>query len=72
MTLQRRIPQVSLDGSDELEAPPLSGGRTGATPTRTVGPHNLMTKDTEVPSHVKSGHEPVTALPAERQARKDF
>jgi hypothetical protein len=56
----------------------MSGGRTpnqrpaGRTPTRTVGGHNTVTKDTEVPSQVISGHTPAAATPADRQARKDF
>ena len=36
MTPQRRASQVSWDGSDELEAIPVSGGRRCVTPTGTV------------------------------------
>jgi len=72
MTLQRHVSQVSWDGSDELEAIPVSGGRRCVTPTGTVGEHDPMTKDMEVPSQVNSGHPPAAAGPADRLARKDF
>jgi hypothetical protein len=37
-----------------------------------VGGHDMVTKDTEVPSQVISGHPPAAATAADRQARKDF
>jgi hypothetical protein len=37
-----------------------------------VGEYDMVTKDTEVPSQVISGHPPAAVATADRQARKDF
>lgn len=70
--MNRRKPQVLMDGSDELGAILEPEVLARPTPTRMVGGHNTVTKDTEVPSQVNSGHTPAAANPADRQARKDF